>query len=67
MTALESGYRLVFVYKLTSSDSAEHLKRLEESTSMKQDIATTLSEVKDFRKLSGAPQKSFSFLSTFRK
>ena len=67
MTPLESGYRLVLVYNLTSNDSAEHLKRLQESTSMKQDIATTLSEVKDFRKLPGAPQKSFSFLSTFRK
>ena len=46
MTALESGYRLVLVYKLTSSDATERLKSLEESTSMKQDVAVTLSEVR---------------------
>ena len=44
-TPLESGYRLVLVYKLTSIDSGELLKRLKESTKIKQQITESLSQV----------------------
>ncbi|XP_066935485.1 uncharacterized protein [Clytia hemisphaerica] len=50
MTPLKSGYRLVLFYKLTSIDSTERFKLLEESSKVKQEIAGTLSELNKSRR-----------------